>query len=606
MPLGFGQVQDQFGRAQAFADTAAENASELVDSLLEMAQEFAPPVLIDSTVTPTLPPGPVSSSLTVISAPVFTLPERPDDFPDAPTVEVVLDTPPTEPTFIDVDTGTLNLPSAPLAPDLALDLDPIEAPTVVDPAAPTLVDIVIPDPIVITIPEAPDFIDTTERIPQPVTYSYTPGEQYGSALLEALKTTIRARINGSTGLLPEVEQAIWDRARTRELNVALANQDDVARTAEARGFTLPPGTMAAQMREAQRDYYAKQAELSRDIAIKQADLEQSNAKATIEQGIALEGQLIQYANQIEQRAFESARYLADNAVQIYNAQIIEVRALTDAFQANATIFKARADVEISRIEIFKAQIQAESLKTQINQARIDQFRALIDASQARVALYRARVDAQRTLVEIEQARVGLFGERVRAYSAQIGGEVARLEIAKTQASVNDSRASVYRTQVEAFSTVADVRNKNARNQIDIYEARVRALTSQFQGYSAEVQAEAERVRAIATTNNSLIERDRVLIQRDVAQYEQGTRLFTAQVGLYEAQMRTNVERGRLASEQYTALRQIASEAAKVGAQVNAQLAASAFDTIKASASIGASEDVNFNYAGEAAFPASPA
>lgn len=63
---------------------------------------------------------------------------------------------------------------------------------------------------------------------------------------------------------------------------------------------------------------------------------------------------------------------------------------------------------------------------------------------------------------------------------------------------------------------------------------------------------------------------------------------------------------RLASDQYVAIRSLAQEAAKVGSQVNAQLAASAFGTIQANAQISASQDVNFNYAGEAANEASPA
>jgi hypothetical protein len=539
--------------------------------------------------------------------PTFTMPARPStSLPTAPTGVVEEDDAPTAPAFDDVSVGSLALPSAPLAPELDLDLDAVPVPDLVDPDAPTLVDIVIPAPIAITLPDAPEFIDVTERITPPSPYSYIAGAPYASSLLESVKASIAARLNGGTGLLPAVEQAIWDRARTRELNTTLANQDEVTRSAEARGFTLPTGAMAAQLREAQRDYYGKMAELGRDIAIKQAELEQTNAKTTIDQGMQLESKLIDYANQIEQRAFEAAKALADNAVQIYNAQIVEVRALTEAFLANAQIFRATADVEISRIEVYKAQIQAEGLKSEMNRNRIDQFRALIDAGQARVTLYTARVGAQRTLVEIEQAKVGLFGERVRAYQAQIGGEVARLEIPKTMVAINESRSQLYRTSVEAYAATANVRNQNARNQVEIYEARIRGLTAQLQGYAAEVGAEAERVKAISSTNISLLERDRTLIQRDSSQFEQGAKLFEAQVGLYEAQTRANIERGRLASEQYTTLRALASDAAKVGAQVNAQLAASAFDTIKASADIGTRQNVSFTYAGETIGPAAPA
>lgn len=64
-------------------------------------------------------------------------------------------------------------------------------------------------------------------------------------------------MNGGTGLAPAVEQAIWDRARSRETQTALANQTEVMRTSEALGFPLPSGVLASQLRAAQEDYYNK-------------------------------------------------------------------------------------------------------------------------------------------------------------------------------------------------------------------------------------------------------------------------------------------------------------------------------------------------------------
>lgn len=605
MALGYAEVSGQFSRAENFGNVASSNARQLVQQLQTMAGTFAPPRLSDPGTAPVAPSAPNVNSLSVVTPIVFNQVTVPTESIAEPTGAVDIGAAPDSPTFISVDTGGLNLPTAPTAPTLDLTVTTVNAPSLGEFGLPALLDVAAPPPISITIPDAPPFVELTKLLP-PTRYSYVAGAQYASELLTSVKATILSRMNGSTGVAPAVEQAIWDRARTRELSTAAANQAEVMRTAEARGLALPPGTLAVQLREAQRDYYSKMSEFSRDVAIKQADLEQSNAKAAIEQGIALEGKLIDYANSIEQRSFEAANELANNAVAIYNAQITEVRTLVDAYLANATIFKARAEIELGRIEGYKALIQAEGLKAEMNKVRIDGFRALIEASLAKVTLYRAQVDAQRTFVEIQQAKVGLFGEQVRAYQAQIGGEVARLEIPKVQAQINDSSAQVYRARVEGYAAAANVKNATARNQVDIYDAKVRALTAKFQGYSAQVQAEAARVGAIATTNSSILERDRALIQRDVAQYGQTTELFRANVGLYEAQTRVNLDRTRMASEQYLALRTLAADAAKVGAQVNAQLAASAFSTIHANAQIGTQENVNFQFSGETAGSAMPA
>lgn len=606
MALTVDLVSAQFARAQAFSDQATKNAATLIAQLGVMAAGISPPTFMDASSAPTLPPAPTSTTLSSLNSVAFQpiIAGSIDQDITAPDTTVVEQALPTSPTLVVVPDVSLTLPSTPAAPTLNLAITQVTAPTIADVGLPSLVSISTPSPITITLPDPPAYIETA-RPAAPSPYTYTPGEEYASQLLASIGDALRNRLNASTGLAPAVEQAIWDRARTRELKTVLGNQAEIGRTVEATGFALPTGVMAAQLREAQRDYFGKVSELSRDIMIKQADMEQSNTKAAIEQGIALESRLIGYANDIEQRAFGAAQILAENAVAIYNAQLSELRVLQDAYIANANIFKTRADVEISKIEIYKSQIQAESLKVDINRSSIEQYRAQIDASKTKIELYRAQVEAQKTLVEIEQAKVGVFGESVRAYSAQIQGEVARLEIPKTQVAINESQASVYRSQVEAYATVARSRNDTVKTRVDAYGTQIQALNAKVQAFGAKITAEAERVRALTSINSGLLDRDKTLIQRDTAAYNQSIELFRAQVALYEANTKTNIERNKLASDQYFTTRQIASEAAKVGAQVNAQLAASGFSTASVNASQKVGFDVGFNYSGEIADPANP-
>jgi hypothetical protein len=152
---------------------------------------------------------------------------------------------------------------------------------------------------------------------------------------------------------------------------------------------------------------------------------------------------------------------------------------------------------------------------------------------------------------------------------------------------------------------SDVQQSAARNTVELYDARVRALTAQWQGYSARVGAESERVRAMVSQNNSLLERDRMLIQRDISLFQQTSEQFRSAVALYEATTRTNIERNKLATQQYDTIRSLAAEAAKVGAQVNAQIAAAGFSVARVNASQQVDYGVRFNYQGETTAPASP-
>jgi hypothetical protein len=65
--------------------------------------------------------------------------------------------------------------------------------------------------------------------------------------------------------------------------------------------------LAGQLADARREYHDKLSGLSRDIAIKQAELEQANVKDAITQGLALEGQLMDQAMQLDRLSFDAAK-----------------------------------------------------------------------------------------------------------------------------------------------------------------------------------------------------------------------------------------------------------------------------------------------------------
>lgn len=172
-----------------------------------------------------------------------------------------------------------------------------------------------------------------------------------SALLTDLTNTIISRLAGGTGLDPAVEQAIWDRARSRETKLALANEDDIARTSEAMGFMMPAGVMVDQLRVAQQNYYDKLSDLSRDVAIKQAELEQKNLEGAVAAGTDLEGKIIQIYK-TEADVYE-AKVRA--TAEIAKLGMSRYESLIRAYESSVSAYKTRVDAERSRIEALTAQ-----------------------------------------------------------------------------------------------------------------------------------------------------------------------------------------------------------------------------------------------------------
>lgn len=173
----------------------------------------------------------------------------------------------------------------------------------------------------------------------------------GSALMNDLTATIISRLAGGTGLSPAVEQAIWDRARSRETKLALANEDEIVRTSESMGFMLPAGVMVDQLRVAQQNYYDKVSDLSREIAVKQADLEQKNLEGAVAAGTELEGKIIQiYKTEADVYGVQ-----VNATAEIARLGMSRYESLIRAYESSVNAYKAKVDAERSRIEALSAQ-----------------------------------------------------------------------------------------------------------------------------------------------------------------------------------------------------------------------------------------------------------
>lgn len=595
-------VTTAFSTAQTYATSATEKAEEFISSM-ESSLFTAPQISMQWTTlaaptisalpaVPTLPtiafidpetqPEPLAAAPTAVSFDTFNESDPVLTLPTVPTIDY--GTAPTIPTV-----ATITVPDAPT-------LATITAPTLLTLNTVTFAGLDLHEDWQAELAAVP-----TLTLVAPTPFSYSLGAEYTSALLTALQATLLERLAGGTGLDPNVEQAIWDRGRTRETKIALSNEAEVMRNSEALGFHLPAGVSAAQLREAQANYYDKLSELSRDVMIKQAELEQANLKDTIAAGMDLEGKLIDYSYKLEQLTFETAKQYADNAIQVHNAAVEQFKTLLQRAQIYAENYKTLINAEEINVQVYKAQIEAESAKADMNKAIVDRYKAEIEATQSQVEIYRAQIGAAQTLMGLEQTRISAAGEQVRAYVARINGETAKVEAYKASVQGQQLLLDIHKTKASVWSGVVSTQIEQSRTQFAEYDAKVRAYVAQWEGYRTAVGAESARMDALAKQSGSLMDGYRAAATAIESKATIETRVWESNMKQYEAGINLTLQTAKINSDAILTTNAARLDAAKVGAQTFAQLASSAYGMAHATTNLTGSinSGVSYSYQGEA-------
>lgn len=610
MPSVADQVDAVFTQAQTYAASATTSLTTFTNALNAAAQGMTAPTISFAWSMPVAPELPAMPSVPTLPTIEFNEPANvPGEFNEVlPGIAVDTYIPPIP---------TLDMPEA---PEISFGMVPV---------VPAVGAVPMPEAPEIDMPETPTFLSVTpvafggvnlheewltkfEDIPEleilaPTPYSYARGPEYASTLLANLKAVLNERMAGGTGLPAAVEQAIFDRGRTRELQASLANEAEVMRAGEALGFPLPPGVLAAQLREAQQRYYDKTADLSREIMIKQAELEQTNMRETIAAGMQLEGQLIDYSFKLESLTFEAAKAAAENALAIYNGALEQYKALLQGYQMYAGAYKTLIDAELSKVEVYKAQLAGEQAKADINKTLVDQYKAGVEAGMARVEIYRAQVGAAKTLVELEQAKIGAVGEQIRAFVAQVNAETSKVEVYKAQVQGEATKADAFKSQAEAYAARAQVQAEFARAQIGRYSAISQAKSAEWDGYRARLGAETARIEALSRQSEAIFTGYKAHASAIEYQAAANIKQWEAVVTNYQKGRDVLLQTQKINSDNLIATRAASLDAAKAGAQVYAQLAASSYGMMNASAGIQGTgtTSVNYSYGGEVAGTVTP-
>lgn len=578
-------VLSNFVDYNAITNSEIDAANNFSLTLAEAAAGLVPP-----TITPVFPDGPTAPAQLTATRPdletiVWTSPAIPATFTGT------LDVSDLTPDPFDDDPPVLSFPSAPTAFSEAAPDAPGVNLTYVDPtlsvalpAPPELLSLNVTTFDGLNLPTIdPDAIPVLTVV-APSIREYVPGAQYTSALLTSATGYLQDVIdNGGTGLNPDVENAIWDRGREREAKSRSDALKDIDKM-EEQGFMAPPGWyLDARIKIGTESDFAQRG-LSREIMIKQAELAYAAGKDMTQLAIVLESKNMDMANEVEQRLFEATKYATEAGIAIYNAQVQAYAAYLDAYKTKVQIYEAQVRAQIALVDAYKATVEAELAKAQINHELVEQYKAEIEAALSAIEIYKAQLQGIQIKADIEKTKIEMYGEQIRAYVGKINAYTASVEGYRASLEAEGTKQRVYQSQVEAFSARVGAFAKEVDARVAVYRGQLDANTNLWEGYKAQIAGEASKAQAISAVNQSLS-----------AEYESEVKAVTSynetltkqwQVALDEAFRVTDigVAAAKANAELYVTTRSLAVDAAKVGAQVSAQIAASALNAFNWSTS----------------------
>ena len=592
-------VQERFGIAQNYSDDAWDRTLEFLQELGEAASGFEldlsellftrtiVPVAVEHVDRPTapaidpdddLPAHPVPAELTgatidPVAIPTLTAPPPEITYPEAPDFEI-----PADPG----DVPDVSVPDLPAAPSYEL------------PAPPTLDDLALPPaPELSALPSFEGETPVNDLTPPDNLYLY--GEvPYQSELKDELYQKIRADLEaGGTGLGAEVEQAIWDRAKARQ---ELVNER-VYREAEeywaARGWSMPPGALAARLTEALKEQTRADTDLNEKIAIEQAQLAKEHQQFIISSGLQMENQLMDFANQVAGRAFESAKFTAQIAVDIFNAQVQKYNADLETYKTEAAVYESRIRAGLLELERHKAQLEGVRLSADIRAQAVEVYRLRLAGVETLVNLYRTEMESARIRSDVEMKRIEAFRSKVDAFTAKIGAKTAEFNLYQARIAGEQAKAEVYSRQVEAFGrqvdaakTEADVRIAEAGAVLEADRQKIEKYRADIEMYDSEVKKAIGKAEVLARLYDTDVESYDAAIRAAVQQAELRVKNHAVQMDHETNQLGVKLKEAEINMNALLAQHQTQLKTIEAGMNVAAQLTASALSAVNASAQMG--------------------
>lgn len=443
----------------------------------------------------------------------------------------------------------------------------------------------------------PSALDT----PPNVEFDFTE-QEYQSLLSGGLKTKLLDLILNTqqTGLNPAIEQQIWDRSRERTRATTQGAIDNINRMYARAGWSLPQGDQVKAIYRAQEQQAEADITESRSIAIAQADLEQKNFQFSFTQAIALETQLMNLHNSMQQRSFDAAKYLIEAAVSLYQVRVSYFNGNVTLYTAQAQVYRDRIQGELSKLEVYKTELEGQKLIGELNAQDVANYTAQIQAVVAVFGLYKDELEAVKIQLEGDGLKVQQFEAYIRAFAEEIKAKSLEYDGYKTELSGEEIKANAYKAiaeafgkRIDAFTSVNDAKVKKLDADIKVnIDTPLKVLAQQTEVYKTQVQATTAQIEGLTTIYKTDAD------VYDISVKAEGTRI-NAQVAVQEAEINYGTKKADLAIEvakaniaTMLAQKEMSIGTIKAIAQLLSQLVAAYGSSVHLGASISGSGSVS--------------
>jgi hypothetical protein len=488
------------------------------------------------------------------------------------------------------------------APSITGEVSLPPAPEFVFPAPPTLFGITIPEFAGFTIPsydvETPEFTvaDLTN------TFSYED-PAYTSTLGPIVQAWLEDSIaNGTTGLSAEVEQAMYDNARSRlEEEFEAAYRKELEYFA-SRGFTTPTGALQAALRTVQKEFNRRLQEQNNEILIKQADLTQKNKQFAVEVGVKMEGLLRDFFTQTAARLLEKEKAAIETAVAIHTSNINAYNARCKALEAKSTAMDIHLKMLGLMVEEYKARLDAAKANGTIQQLEVENYTALLNAVKIRGDVYETQIKASLAVLEVDKAKLDMYKNQIEAFVAQVNADQAKVAVRVAQLQGDETKAKVYSETMRGY--ISRVEAIKARSDVDIARATFQhqieniAKLDYYKTDIARAESELSSLTEIEKLKMSEYQTRagvfQTMVQAGTVEADIQIKEYTAQLQYAGAMLDKAIKEAELNQQASLQENNVKLESLKAVANVMAQLVASALSAVNASIQMGYSGGYNIS------------
>ena len=318
---------------------------------------------------------------------------------------------------------------------------------------------IYPDPSILPLPEVDtSFEDIDEPADVSPTLTYAEVQATTDVYNPLLARMLEYLQAGYTGIDPVAEQAIYDRAQTRQQATRLAEWSKINDLNSSLQFALPSGVLTSALTDFGIGATRQDADINNQIIITQTELEQKNNQFIMQQAVAFEQLIRQTASEQSARALDAAKAQVSAILQDFSERV----------RRYVSIWEGRKIMVQAQVESLRGVIEA-------NKGAVDVFKAQYEALKTRVEAVTAQ---NKGLTDTFLGEVQGFGEAERAVSARNDSAVKLIE-AKVAAADLEVRSEIANAQslLSGYQYEGSLRERVTSNMAQIAAQAVASMMS---------------------------------------------------------------------------------------------------------------------------------